>query len=181
MFCQCSVHKGKALRGTSYYKCKTRKKEEALQKEQAVIVARLASEEREAAVPSDDETDPASEENMRLGVEFANELLDQVVRKRIKPEGLSDLLKIFQRRYGQHLPEHIKIPRSWHMIKKLASDGTVPVSSLRHLCPECDWIFPLRGNSARCERCREDTRWEPNKLKRFVLCCVELCTIIYTF
>ena len=95
-------------------------------------------------------------------------MVEQVVRKRVRASGVTDILKLFGRHYGEYLdlPEEVKLPVSWHKLKKLATDGQMPRYTIRDVCPECDWMFPQLPNVQLCQRCKKNTRWLPKKRQR---------------
>jgi hypothetical protein len=152
--CPCKFHKGRLIRKIAYYGCKHRR-----------------AEDRNPIPDQPDDEAPAQPEEisnreMEEATRFAQEVMEQVVRKRVKPAGVTDMLKIFDKYYGRKLIEHwpgLIVPRSWHSVKKLASDGKKPKVTLRHLCPKCDWLFPLDKSVSLCIRCKENSRWDPNK------------------
>ena len=161
--CPCKLHKGRLLKRSTYYCCRHRRAE-----------ARNVQDQQVDGIPdqpgSDDDAPDEPEDNtsreMKEAVRFAQEVMEQVVRKRVKPAGVTDMLKIFDKYYGKRLNEHcpgLIVPRSWHTVKKLASDGKKPKVILRHLCPKCDWLFPLDTSVSICTRCKEKSRWDPNK------------------
>ena len=161
--CFCSTHNGAMLSRATFSNCKLRK-----------IVP--PGEEAESSDRQGGEQH--QEREVEECVAFAHEVLELVVRKRMKPAGVTDILKIFRKYYGKDLPETtMKVPKSWHSIKKLACDGQAPKVLLRHLCPQCDWVFPVDRNTARCDRCEKETRWEPNK--RSATLCYHCCRAWY--
>jgi hypothetical protein len=113
----------------------------------------------EIAVPDPD----LFEAQLLDGNMFAHEIIEQVVQKNAKQKGITDLLHIFNRHFGKYLPSGVKVPLSWHKVRRLACDGAEPLYVVRHLCPLCDWMFPLDDLNSRCPRCKQDTRWEPKK------------------
>ena len=157
--CPCKLHKGRLLKRTTFYACRHRRAE-----------ARNVQDQQVDGIPDDDdELDANTSTEMEEAVRFAQEVMEQVVRKRVKPAGVTDMLKIFDKYYGRKLSEHcpgLIVPRSWHTVKKLASDGKKPKVILRHLCPKCDWLFPLDTTVSLCTRCKEKSRWDPNKRYR---------------
>ena len=167
----CDIHKGLVSRKT-VYRCTLKRR----QREHAPPppdMAMVPSEVDDPAHGSDSEggdlesSGPGPDEHEELDIarRFACELLEQTVRKNVKQKGITDILRIVKRHYGHHLLQGITIPASWYKVRKLAVDGKLPLYLLRHLCPECDWIFPLSGDkTARCARCKCDTRWQPNKV-----------------
>ena len=102
--------------------------------------------------------------DFETGKAFACEVVDQVVRRRMTATGVTDFLKLIQRHYGPHLEDDAPvIPTSWYQIKKLATDGHMPKYVMRHLCTQCDWIFPILDQSNLCGQCHKHTRWEEKK------------------
>jgi hypothetical protein len=155
--CPCKFHNGRTVSNQTFYKCRFRKKEALA----AVQDVNNPDQPDEVALDQ-----PVNVSEMQEAIRFAQEVMDQVVRKRVKPAGVTDMLKIFDKYYGKRLNQHcpgLIVPRSWHTVKKLASDGKKPKVTLRHLCPKCDWLFPLDTAVSICVRCKENSRWEPNK------------------
>jgi hypothetical protein len=147
--CPCFLHKGTTVSVRTFYRCQQRDQtHEDAQPVEAV--------DEPVDAPVDEPVDA-----FFTSVAFAKELVEQVVRKRAKATGITDILKCFKRHYGEFmdLPEGVVLPVSWHKVRKLATDGTMPLYTIRHLCPECDWMFPLRANIQQCQRCKKDTRW----------------------
>ena len=97
---------------------------------------------------------------------YASEVVELVAHNKVTVTGCDMFLKITSSRFQHLLPEHVTIPRSWHLLKKLAVDGAPVLHTIRHLCPECDYMFPLGSTTARCGRrrpvrCRSKARWAP--------------------
>jgi hypothetical protein len=157
--CPCKFHNGRIVKNYTYYCCRHRKKGD--------LAAVAVQDGNNLDQPDDVALDqPENVSEMQEAIRFAQEVMEQVVRKRVKPAGVTDMLKIFDKYYGKRLNEHcpgLIVPRSWHTVKKLASDGKKPKVTLRHLCPKCDWLFPLNTTVSICPRCKENSRWEPNK------------------
>jgi hypothetical protein len=152
--CECDTHKGKIVSKTAFYRCSKKRK---------------ALEDR--VPPSDQDSDADSEpneENPEIDCEnarsFACHMVEQVVRGRVTSKGVTDILKIFQRHYGNLLPRHTKMPASWYMVRKLAcKEGGDPQCDIRDVCPLCDWIFPRTADPL-CGRCGKNTRWHERKV-----------------
>jgi hypothetical protein len=149
------------LKKNTVYRCRKRASEKRA--EEAQIQNAAHEEHANDAAASD------VEDELQGAVDFAREVLDQVVRKRIKPAGVTDMLKLFKRYYGKKLPTGLTVPKSWHTVKKLASDGKKPKATMRHLCPNCDKLFPLARTQSVCTRCKEETRWDPLKRSHTIL------------
>jgi hypothetical protein len=157
--CPCKYHKGRTVKKWTYYGCRHRKEE--------ALASAAVQDVNNPDLPDDTALDqPEHVSEMQEAIRFAQEVMEQVVRKRVKPAGVTDMLKIFDKYYGRKLNEHcpgLIVPKSWHTVKKLASDGKKPKVTLRHLCPKCDGLFPLDTTVSICGRCKESSRWEPNK------------------
>jgi hypothetical protein len=168
--CPCKFHKGRTIKKNTYQACRHRK-------------AEAVQEDNNPDLPDDAALDqPVNVNEMQEAIRFAQEVMEQVVRKRVKPAGVTDMLKIFDKYYGKRLNEHcpgLIVPRSWHTVKKLASDGKKPKVTLRHLCPKCDWMFPLDTTVSICARCNENSRWEPNKRYSMLYESTIACNTIY--
>ena len=94
---------------------------------------------------------------------FSEELIEQVVRRRVTAAGMTDVLKIFATYYGPYLPPHVQPPTSWYMVQKLGCSVDIPAYVMQDFCPKCDWMFPRHGTDPKCARCKNNTRWNPRK------------------
>lgn len=171
--CPCNVHKRRAISSSGYYRCKKLIGEGRL----ALWVPPI-----EALPPSEVEDENGDAEHLELvnhvqglhtqtQAEFASEICELVVRGVVRPTGVNGFLKIYARHYGLNLPDGTLIPASWYIVKKLVlknggSESRAPKHSLRHLCTECDWLFPLDTTVDTCIRCKKPTRWDPKKRGR---------------
>jgi hypothetical protein len=155
--CPCDYHRGKAVSRATRYRCNKKRKENPDQPDS----------ESQTEDDSEKESDTEKEEDPGLGCpqarSFACQMVEQVVRGRVTQKGVTDILKIFQQHYGRLLPSDIKMPRSWYMVRKLASKGEVQPCDMRDVCPKCDWIFP-RTTDPTCVRCGVETRWHDRKV-----------------
>ena len=166
--CPCFLHEGKAVPLTTFKRCRRREQahedQDELEAQPAEAVVEPVDERNREPLDAVD----AREQAFFTSVAFAKELVEQVVRKRAKATGITDILQCFKRHYGEFmdLPEGVVLPASWHKVRKLATDGKMPLYTIRHLCHECDWMFPVRTFTQVCQRCRKDTRWLPKKKMR---------------
>jgi len=94
---------------------------------------------------------------------FSEELIEQVVRRRVTAAGMTDVLKIFATHYGPYLPPHVQPPTSWYMVQKLGCSVDIPAYLMQDFCPKCDCMFPRHVTDPTCARCNKETRWNPRK------------------
>ena len=86
---------------------------------------------------------------------FSEELIEQVVRRRVTAAGMTDVLKIFTTHYGPYLPPHVQPPTSWYMVQKLGCSVDIPAYVMQDFCPKCDCMFPRHGTDPTCARCKK--------------------------
>ena len=123
--CPCFLHEGKAVPLTTFKRCRRRERahedQDELEAQPAEAVVEPVDERNREPLDAVD----AREQAFFTSVAFAKELVEQVVRKRAKATGITDILQCFKRHYGEFmdLPEGVVLPASWHKVRKLATDG----------------------------------------------------------
>ena len=157
--CPCSKHKNlKMVDARTYRRCAAK-----IASGELDLYVPSSEDNEESEEPEDNVEDPdvqdVEEPKEEVHVAFAYEIVEQVVRNRIKASGVTDMLAVFRRRYGKHLPEGMTIPKSWYTVKKLTMDSKTPKHYMRHLCPVCDYMFPTNKDKSRCKRCKVKNRW----------------------
>ena len=96
---------------------------------------------------------------------FAAEVTELVARNQVTITGAEAMLQSTHRIY-QPLLGDAKIPKTWYLCKKLATEGKEPVFFTRDYCPKCDFLFPVDENIEVCGRCEVKTRYEGAKPAR---------------
>ena len=96
--CPCFLHKGTTVSVRTFYRCQQRDQtHEDAQPVEAV--------DEPVDAPVDEPVDAVDEpvDAFFTSVAFAKELVEQVVRKRAKATGITDILKCFKRHYGEFM------------------------------------------------------------------------------
>lgn len=156
-YCNCDVHLRQWVSDSTFRRCAKRRKQ----------IADTEEKQNHAfhAVPELD-VGGADDEKAKLDAthkRFSEELIEQVVRRRVTAAGMTDVLKIFATYYGPYLPPHVQPPTSWYMVQKLGCSVDIPAYVMQDFCPNCDCMFPRHGTDPKCARCQKNTRWNPRK------------------
>ena len=156
--CHCDVHVGQLVSASTFQRCAKKRKR---------ILADIEEKQDQAFHDvSGLDVGGADDEKAKLDAthkRFSEELIEQVVRRRVTAAGMTDVLKIFATYYGPYLPPHVQPPTSWYMVQKLGCSVDIPAYVMQDFCPNCDCMFPRHGTDPTCARCQKNTRWNPRK------------------
>ena len=157
-YCHCDVHLGAFVSASTFRRCVKKRK---------LILANI-EEEPDQTFHAVSELDVGGADDVKAKLDathkrFSEELIEQVVRRRVTAAGMTDVLKIFTTHYGPYLPPHVQPPTSWYMVQKLGCSVDIPAYVMQDFCPKCDCMFPRHGTDPTCARCKKKTRWNPRK------------------
>lgn len=157
-YCHCDVHLGKFVSATTFRRCAKKRKQ--------ILVDIEEEPDQDFHAVSELDVGGADDVKAKLDAthkRFSEELIEQVVRRRVTAAGMTDVLKVFATHYGPYLPPHVQPPTSWYMVQKLGCSVDIPAYVMQDFCPECDCMFPRHGTDPTCARCKKNTRWNPKK------------------
>ena len=158
-YCHCDVHSGQFISDSAFRRCSKKRK--------GIADTEEKQDHANHAVP-DVDVGGADDDNEKAKLDathkrFSEELIEQVVRRRVTAAGMTDVLKIFATYYGPYLPPHVQPPTSWYMVQKLGCSVDIPAYVMQDFCPNCDCMFSRHGADPTCARCKKNTRWNPRK------------------
>ena len=97
--CPCFLHKGKAVPLPTFNRCRRREQAHDSEAQPAEAVDEPVDERNREPLDAVD----AREQAFFTSVAFAKKLVEQVVRKRAKATGITDILQCFKRHYGEFM------------------------------------------------------------------------------
>jgi len=107
-YCHCDVHLGKFVSATTFRRCAKKRKQ--------ILVDIEEEPDQDFHAVSELDVGGADDVKAKLDAthkRFSEELIEQVVRRRVTAAGMTDVLKVFATHYGPYLPPHVQPPTSW--------------------------------------------------------------------